>query len=728
MEAEIRAIPKTLEALYQEVLRGMGPDSLWLTQWVCFATRPLRLDELQWSLTFDPECPQRSIQECRQSKKYVKSLDDVKRQIQTLSCGLVDVTLSDWSNHPLVIPPLTWSDESPTPIVEKCYTAQFIHQPVKDFFINQGLEALDKMSSTPEQAIAVANIRLTKACLYLMTMKEVVEYHAADSTRRNTWTQFTGPDMLRPFIPNHSTSEKIRNELRCPLVKSFPMLGYAASYWIGHAKQACSHERSIIETSWPFELWTSEIFIEMENRLTEVDLIESGVKNRSLCGPTVLHLSVRHGLKILLEVLWDKAASYATMTGLHATIPNFGAIRSTLVEEAARGNYEDIFQMLINGSDNMLADLAHLPAAEGYLQVLHPDSPLSWAARNGNLAIAKLLCERGLVYHHNDYSNALCFAAHGGHMTMVKFLIDKGATPYDMTFHAAVSDRCEDIFRFLLDKYRSEIVESEIVFMLWKTALFCGQYNAMRILLDAFIERLSEESKRQMLLELSGQRPSYHDPSCFCVALALIQAGPVNADYLDWSLVSASGHRDVKFLQQLFEAGADLECSSRELNGSTPLSQAVVFGRNDIVGFLLSQCADPNRVGYEGRPPLLHAVEHGYKMCMKANSPELDVLLDLGADIDLVNNKGQTPILMTVERYGMDGIRYLASRGANMRSKSLIIMALTYKKRADQAKMLEITKLLLELGADVDAPFDRQRPLEAGLHLAMFPVTKELGT
>lgn len=87
-----------------------------------------------------------------------------------------------------------------------------------------------------------------------------------------------------------------------------------------------------------------------------------------------------------------------------------------------------------------------------------------------------------------------------------------------MTFHAAVSNRCEDIFRFLLDKYRSEIVESEIVFMLWKTALFCGQSNAMRILIDAFIERLSEESKRQMLLELSGQRPSYHDPSCFCCA------------------------------------------------------------------------------------------------------------------------------------------------------------------------------------------------------------------
>ena len=62
IEAEISVIPPELDNLYLELVQGMDerPVSLRLIQWVCFATRPLLLDELRWAMAIDPACPSRS--------------------------------------------------------------------------------------------------------------------------------------------------------------------------------------------------------------------------------------------------------------------------------------------------------------------------------------------------------------------------------------------------------------------------------------------------------------------------------------------------------------------------------------------------------------------------------------------------------------------------------------------------------------------------------------------
>ncbi|SCO78519.1 uncharacterized protein FRV6_02732 [Fusarium oxysporum] len=47
IKAKIHSVPQKLDNLYRELIRNLGPDSLKLIQWICFAIRPLSLDELQ---------------------------------------------------------------------------------------------------------------------------------------------------------------------------------------------------------------------------------------------------------------------------------------------------------------------------------------------------------------------------------------------------------------------------------------------------------------------------------------------------------------------------------------------------------------------------------------------------------------------------------------------------------------------------------------------------------
>lgn len=63
----------------------------------------------------------------------------MKRRVQTLSRGLAEVTLD-------------------TKVV------QFIHQSVKDFFIQKGLSALDK-TAKPDFVVGIAHYRLFRTCI-----------------------------------------------------------------------------------------------------------------------------------------------------------------------------------------------------------------------------------------------------------------------------------------------------------------------------------------------------------------------------------------------------------------------------------------------------------------------------------------------------------------------------------------------------------------------------------
>ncbi|KAL8366316.1 hypothetical protein RB595_004877 [Gaeumannomyces hyphopodioides] len=145
IEAAIQSIPEDLDALYRTLLQSMGSDSLKLVQWICFSTRPLTTDELQWAMAIDPNGTHESLDECQRSNDFITN-DKINRRIRVLSRGLAEIVPS--SNAQVV---------------------QFIHQSVKDF-VEKGLSVLDSSSTS---AIGMAHHRLSKTCIRYLAMKEI---------------------------------------------------------------------------------------------------------------------------------------------------------------------------------------------------------------------------------------------------------------------------------------------------------------------------------------------------------------------------------------------------------------------------------------------------------------------------------------------------------------------------------------------------------------------------
>jgi hypothetical protein len=80
IEAQINAIPPELNEVYLEHVQRMEERSasLKLIQWICFATRPLSLDELRWAMVVDTNCPDRSLEEYRNTPDYISDNDMMK--------------------------------------------------------------------------------------------------------------------------------------------------------------------------------------------------------------------------------------------------------------------------------------------------------------------------------------------------------------------------------------------------------------------------------------------------------------------------------------------------------------------------------------------------------------------------------------------------------------------------------------------------------------------------
>ncbi|KAH6973908.1 hypothetical protein EDB80DRAFT_347602 [Ilyonectria destructans] len=144
IKAEIERIPQDLNGLYNELIKAVKHRSttLKLMQWICFFTRPLTTDELQWVMAVNPDCPHKSLDECRNSDEFIAD-HKIKTRINALSCGLAEIVTS---NNVRIV--------------------QFIHQSVKDFFVNGGLMALDNTTKAAGLVVPAAHCRLSRTCLH----------------------------------------------------------------------------------------------------------------------------------------------------------------------------------------------------------------------------------------------------------------------------------------------------------------------------------------------------------------------------------------------------------------------------------------------------------------------------------------------------------------------------------------------------------------------------------
>jgi hypothetical protein len=93
-------------------------------------------------------------------------------------------------------------------------------------------------------------------------------------------------------------------------------------------------------------------------------------------------------------------------------------------------------------------------------------------------------------------------------------------------------------------------------------------------------------------------------------------------------------------------------------NGQTAL--AIVIGRRDVqwVGFLLAKGADPNIADNHGVTPLMLAANLGFE-------EGVSLLVERGARLNDANNTGETPLMTAVHRRDLPMMRVLLKAGAN---------------------------------------------------------------
>ncbi|KAH7176285.1 hypothetical protein EDB81DRAFT_897484 [Dactylonectria macrodidyma] len=349
IETVILLVPQELDALYRELIRNMGSDSIKLVQWICFALRPLSLDELRWAMLVDADCPHRSLFECRTAGDYPSDDDGMKRRVQTLSRGLAEIT----------------SDAK---------VIQFIHQSVKDFFVQKGLSALDESAKT-NFVVGMAHFRLSRICIRYLAMEEI------DQSINN------GHHML---------------------TIDFPFLYYATISWVAHTKQ--SDARSISQED------ILEYFAGSSNTLVErwLRIYRVLKKYSNDCPPegtSLVHVMSRYGVTGALGAILKRADQVGVNINgkdSHSRMP---------LSYAAGEGHEAVVQLLLDrGADIEAADEMG-------------STPLHWAAANGNEAVVRLLLDRGADIEAADEmdSTPLHRAAANGHEAVVRLLLDGGA-------------------------------------------------------------------------------------------------------------------------------------------------------------------------------------------------------------------------------------------------------------------------------------------------------------
>lgn len=180
--------------------------------------------------------------------------------------------------------------------------------------------------------------------------------------------------------------------------------------------------------------------------------------------------------------------------------------------------------------------------------------------------------------------------------------------------------------------------------------------------------------------------------------LAALLAVPAAAQFSDsYNFLKAVRDRDGEEVNKLLNDETTRVINTRDIStGETGLS--IVVQRRDLIWtrFLLAKGANPGIGDKEGVTPLMHATLLGF-------SEGAEALLDRGAAVDQSNGRGETALILAVQRRDSTMVRLLMARKANPDKSDHIagMSARDYARRDDRSGTM---LALLDAKQDIAKP------------------------
>lgn len=448
---KIVCLPIGLDELYEQSFNDIDESdrkpSLRLFQWICFALRPLSLQEVRVAMTVDEDTLHCSIDEPQESELYIKNDEAMIERICDLSQGLVEIpkhTSFSYGEENI------WYGN-----------VQVIHQTVYDFFVQRGLKLLYESLNKGLDGgtlIAWSHFRLSRSCIQYLSRTEV----------HNLGLKL---DADRLFDSN-----LLIDEIDQIAHDRYPFLIYATELCCQHAEFVERGNVSqddlllyfVFNSESPTSLFFSWInifgnlfgfYLEPDGTPLGSSLVHYACKNGLLSvlnsalgqgvkmnffsdrGETPLFWAIRGGQEAVVKWLLDREI-------VNADFSHCGD--DTALCLAAKLGHEAIVRILLQQHDTTTSG-----SSVGY-------KPLFHAAEHGQEPVVRLLLQRDNVATDSRSSNrskALYRAAMRGHESVVKLLLEQDDVTADFRnpnnytpLAVAASSGHEAVVKLLLER------------------------------------------------------------------------------------------------------------------------------------------------------------------------------------------------------------------------------------------------------------------------------------
>ncbi len=144
------------------------------------------------------------------------------------------------------------------------------------------------------------------------------------------------------------------------------------------------------------------------------------------------------------------------------------------------------------------------------------------------------------------------------------------------------------------------------------------------------------------------------------ISMALLTPAPAQAQFSDnYNFLKAVKDKDGQKVTDLIQKPGSTVINSRDVSTGENALHFIVARRDATwLTFLLSKGANPNLTDNDGNTPLMDAVQGRFEEGVRS-------LLAYKAQVDKVNGSGETPLIRAVQLRDIGLVRVLVAQGAN---------------------------------------------------------------